>query len=62
MAQLGEDSGTNIYESPNASTNANQGFAIRCANGGVADGRLGTLNGIAGVKSFSDPSCRDSLN
>ncbi len=62
FVQLGEDSGTSIFESPNASTNANLGFAIRCTVGGMADGRLGTLNGIAGVKSFSDPSCIDSLN
>jgi hypothetical protein len=62
MVQLGEDSGTNIYETPNASTNANQGFGILCTAGSVADGRLGTLNGIAGAKGFADPSCVDSLN
>ena len=60
--QLGEDSGASIYESANASSNANSGFGIRCTNGGVADGRLGTLNGISGAKSFADPSCTDSLN
>ncbi len=62
FVQLGEDSGTSIFESPNASTNANLGFGIRCTTGGVADGRLGTLNGIAGAKGFADLSCTDSLN
>lgn len=62
LVQLGEASGTSIYESPNESINANAGFAVRCSNGGVAGGRLGTLNGLAGLKSFSDGTCIDSLN
>ncbi len=61
LVQLGEDSGISIYESENSGTNT--GFGIRCANGGTADGRIGTLNGIFGVKfGFTDPSCVDSLS
>jgi hypothetical protein len=56
--QLGEDSSTSIYDSPNA----NLGFGIRCTSGASADGRLGTLNGILAAKEFSSPTCVDSLN
>ena len=60
FVQLGEDSGTSIYESTNTGTNT--GFGIKCADGGIADGRLGTLDGVAGAKSFGDPTCIDSVN
>jgi len=59
--QLGEDSGTSIHESPNSSSTANSGFGIRCVNGAIADGRLGTLNGMGGAKDFSAASCLDGL-
>jgi hypothetical protein len=58
--QLGEDTGTSIYESPNTTMNDNDGFGIRCASGSTADGRLGGLTGDSGASSF-DPSCIDSL-
>ncbi len=58
--ELGEDSGTSIYESANTTTTNNTGFGIKCSNGGVADGRLGTLTGTGGATSF-DGSCLDSL-
>jgi hypothetical protein len=61
FVQLGEDSGTNIFESPNTTPSANTGFGIRCTTGGVADGRLGTLTGNSGATSF-DGSCSDSLD
>ena len=55
--QLGEDSGTSIYESPNFGVNS--GAGIRCIRGGIANARLGSLSG-APAKSF-DASCIDSL-
>jgi parallel beta-helix repeat protein len=59
--QLGEDSGTSIYESPNTSTFTNTGFGIRCTTGGSADGRQGTLSGAGGAKNFTGAGCIDSL-
>jgi parallel beta-helix repeat protein len=61
VVQLGEDSGTSIYETPNTTGSANTGFGIRCTDGGVADGRLGSLTGSSGTASF-DGSCAGSLN
>ncbi len=58
--QLGEDSGTSIYESANTTTSTNTGFGIKCTNGGIADGRLGTLTGSSGPTSF-EGSCINSL-
>ena len=60
MVQLGEDSGTSIYETPNTTGSANTGFGIRCSDGAVVDGRLGSLTGTSGTASF-DTSCLDSL-
>jgi len=60
--QLGEDSGTAIFESANTSTSTNAGFGVRCTNGGAADGRLGSLTGNAGVKNFTAATCLDSLS
>jgi hypothetical protein len=34
---------------------------VRCATGGVADGRRGTLTGAGGPTSF-DSTCIDDLN
>jgi hypothetical protein len=53
VIQLGEDSGTSIYESPNTTGSANTGFGIRCTDGGVADGRQGALTGNSGNMSFA---------
>ena len=60
LVQLGEDAGSSIYESANSGTNT--GFGIKCIVGGVADGRIGSLSGGSGAKSFSDASCTDSLS
>ncbi len=60
LVQLGEDTGTSIYQSANSGTNA--GFGIKCIVGGLADGRIGILSGGSEAKSFSDPSCTDSLS
>jgi hypothetical protein len=62
IVQLGEDSGTSIYESANTTAGANTGVGIRCINGGIADGRQGTLSGSGGAKNFGDSTCIDSLN
>jgi len=60
LIQLGEDSGASIYESANTTASANTGFGVRCTSGGLADGRLGSLTGMAGVTSF-DGSCTYGL-
>lgn len=60
FVQLGEDSGTSIYEAVNTTTSTNTGFGIKCTNGGSADGRQGTLTGTSGPANF-DGSCIDSL-
>ena len=57
---LGEDSGTSIYETPNATTVNNQGVGVRCDDGSVVDGRQGTLTGNGGATDF-DSSCVNSL-
>ncbi len=62
LVMLGEDSGASIYETANITASSNTGFGIKCSDGSVADGRLGSLNGGAGAKDFSDSSCSDSLN
>lgn len=61
VVQLGEDSGTGIFETANASGNANTGFGLRCRSGGMVDGRRGSLTGGLGNSSF-DASCVDSSN
>ena len=58
---LGRDTGSGIFEKPNRSDVTNNGNkGIRCANNSYANGRLGTLNGSTGAKSFTG-SCIDSL-
>ena len=58
--QLGEDSGTSIYQTPNATTVNNGGAGVSCGEGGLADGRQGSLTGMSGATSF-DGSCINSL-
>jgi CSLREA domain-containing protein len=58
VGQLGEDSGTGIFESSNSGTST--GFGIKCVRGGLADGRQGSLSGDSGATSF-DGSCTNSL-
>jgi parallel beta-helix repeat protein len=57
---LGEDTGTELDESPNSTTANNTGFGINCFINSYANGRLGTLNGASGAKSFAG-NCVDSL-
>jgi parallel beta-helix repeat protein len=58
---LGEDTGTGIFDSPNTTKVNNTGFGIRCAINSYGDGRLGTLNGTAGAVSFA-ANCVDATN
>lgn len=41
-------------------TGTNAGFGVRCMLAGFVDGRLGTLTGALGVKSFAE-GCTDSI-
>jgi hypothetical protein len=59
--QLGEDTGATIYDQPNSGS-GNAASGVTCTTGSVADGRIGTLAGSAGAKSFLDSTCIDSLN
>lgn len=56
---LGNDSGTTIFDLPNYTTVKNGYRGIWCEIGGYADGRRGTLNGINGVGGH-DGSCINS--
>ena len=58
--QLREDSGASIFESANTTTSANTGFGIKCSNGGVTDGRQGSLAGANEPTNFAG-SCIDSV-
>ena len=66
---LGRDSGTGIFDAPNRTDPGNlngqipangSGRGISCRIMGYANGRLGTLDGVFGAKSFND-LCFDSL-
>jgi parallel beta-helix repeat protein len=57
---LGTDTGDTIFTRPNTTTGNNAGFGLRCQVGAHADGRLGTLNGNSGQKSFVE-GCTDSV-
>jgi parallel beta-helix repeat protein len=50
---LGEDTGSGIFDSPNTTNVNNGGFGIRCAINSYGDGRIGTLNGASGTLSFA---------
>jgi parallel beta-helix repeat protein len=58
---LGEDTGSGIFDSPNTTNVNNTGFGVRCAINSYADGRRGTLNGASGAFSFPT-GCVDSTN
>jgi parallel beta-helix repeat protein len=60
-ANLGSDTGAGIFEAPNRTSVNNGVRGISCRVGGYANGRIGTLNGSAGQKSFGS-SCIDSLD
>jgi parallel beta-helix repeat protein len=53
-ANLGNDSGDTIYDLVNTTTagHKNLKYAIKCATGGYADGRRGSLKGVKGVVSL----------
>jgi parallel beta-helix repeat protein len=53
---LGEDTGSGIFDSSNTTNVNNGGFGIRCAINSYGDGRIGTLNGAGGAVSFA-PNC-----
>ncbi|MBI4490938.1 MAG: right-handed parallel beta-helix repeat-containing protein [Deltaproteobacteria bacterium] len=57
---LGREKGTDMFSMPNTTTAPNTGFGIRCALGGYAHGRLGTLSGTSGAKEFP-ANCIDEL-
>ena len=50
---LGEDTGSGIFDSPNTTNVNNGGFGIRCVINSYGDGRRGTLNGASGAVSFA---------
>jgi parallel beta-helix repeat protein len=50
---LGEDTGSGIFDSPNITNVNNGGFGIRCAINSYGDGRIGSLNGASGAVSFA---------
>lgn len=57
---LGEDKGDTFLTRPNTTKIPNVQFGVRCAIGGVTDGRLGTLNGTGGAQNYSE-GCINSL-
>ena len=57
----GNNTGSTIFDLPNATTVNNAIYGILCTAGGYADGRLGTLNGVGGAEAFSF-SCLNFLN
>jgi hypothetical protein len=58
---LGSDTGTGMFDAPNRTTGNNGARGVTCRVGGYANGRLGSLNGVAGAKDFG-ASCIDSLD
>ena len=58
--QLGEDSGSTMFDLPNSGS-GNNGVGVKCTAGSVVDGVLGTLTGAGGPIDFLDPSCLDGL-
>jgi len=57
---LGNDTGTSIFDLSNSTTVNNGNKGISCDIGGYADGLLGTLNGVNGSTGFSN-GCFDNL-
>src|SRR5215510_872304 len=49
---LGEDTGSGIFDAPNTTNVNNVGVGIRCVINSYGDGRIGTLNGASGPFSF----------
>ena len=61
LVNLGSDTGAGLFDAPNRTIVNNVLRGIACRVGGSANGRRGTLNGIAGPKDFGT-SCVDSLD
>ena len=59
-ASLGRDRVRRFSHAPNTTAAPNKGFGISCSLGGAVDGRLGTVNGQKGEKSFKE-GCVDRL-
>jgi len=61
---LGADSGTTIFESPNSTTVGSENglFGLHCFINSYADRRLGTLNGLSGAKDVFVGGCIDSTS
>ncbi len=57
---LGKDTTTTYFDEPNETVLKNDGFGIRCKDGGYVEGRLGTLNGTRGGTSFTE-GCIDKM-
>jgi len=57
---LGNNSGTTFFKEPNETTVNNGRFGISCVGGSYVKGRIGTISGKGGVKSFGD-GCIDGL-
>lgn len=55
-----DDRGTTPQVDDDTNTGTNAGFGVRCTIGGSVDGRLGTLTGVLGGKSFAE-ACTDSV-
>jgi len=58
---LGNDTGSTIYDLPNSTTVNNGGYGLKCTTGGYADGRLGTLNGTSPNPTSFTSNCINSL-
>jgi len=57
---LGNDRGNSTFDEPNKTTVNNGRFGIWCKGGGYVKGRLGTLNGNSGTRSFEE-GCTEKL-
>jgi len=65
MRSAGVDLGTDATGATpqfddDTNTGSNGGFGVRCSIAGFVDGRLGTLSGSLGGKSFAE-ACTDSV-
>ena len=57
---LGKDSATTFFDEPNETIVNNGRFGISCFGGRYVKGRIGTMNGKGGIKSFGE-GCIDGL-
>jgi parallel beta-helix repeat protein len=59
-AHLGSGTGARWMDKPNTTTVPNSGFGIQCSVGAYLVGQLGSLNGMAGLKSVTT-GCVDTV-